>query len=119
MEPPGMSTQSVDRPVDAGPFEHLGLLYRTDADYLYGTVPFVRSALEAGDPVLVAVPPPNLALLRDALDGDRAAVTFVDMTVAGRNPGRIIPGLLLRFADEHPGRRVSIIGEPVWPERTP
>jgi anti-sigma regulatory factor (Ser/Thr protein kinase) len=40
------------------------------------------------------------------------------MTEAGRNPGRIIPGVLLAFAAAHPGRRVSIVGEPIWPGRT-
>jgi anti-sigma regulatory factor (Ser/Thr protein kinase) len=40
------------------------------------------------------------------------------MAVAGRNPGRILPGVLLRFAADHPGRRVSIVGEPIWRDRT-
>jgi anti-sigma regulatory factor (Ser/Thr protein kinase) len=41
------------------------------------------------------------------------------MRIAGGNPGRIIPGVLLPFAAAHPGKRVRIIGEPIWPERTP
>jgi anti-sigma regulatory factor (Ser/Thr protein kinase) len=45
-------------------------------------------------------------------------VLWRDMTVAGRNPGRIIPTVLLAFADIHPGRRVRIIGEPIWAGRT-
>jgi anti-sigma regulatory factor (Ser/Thr protein kinase) len=40
------------------------------------------------------------------------------MTVAGRNPGRIIPAVLLAFADAHPGRRVRLIGEPIWAGRS-
>ncbi|MEV4281684.1 sensor histidine kinase [Actinoplanes xinjiangensis] len=36
----------------------------------------------------------------------------------GRNPGRILPGVLLAFAAANTGRRVSIIGEPIWPGRT-
>ncbi|TDQ52255.1 sensor histidine kinase [Actinorugispora endophytica] len=109
---------TTDRDGGAAPFEHLGLLYRTAADYLTGTVPFVRTALSAGDPVLVAAPKANLDLVRSALGSDARRVGFADMTVAGRNPGRILPGVLLDFADSHPERRVSIIGEPVWPGRT-
>jgi anti-sigma regulatory factor (Ser/Thr protein kinase) len=99
-------------------FDHPGLLYRTSDDYLAGTVPFVTAALAAGQPVLVAVPPANLDLIRRELGGDAERVVFADMTRAGSNPGRIIPAVLLGFADAHPGRRVSIIGEPIWPGRS-
>jgi anti-sigma regulatory factor (Ser/Thr protein kinase) len=41
------------------------------------------------------------------------------MTQAGRNPGRIIPSVLRRFADAQPSaRRVRIIGEPIWQGRS-
>ncbi|MEU4564574.1 sensor histidine kinase [Actinoplanes sp. NPDC023936] len=99
-------------------FDHPGLLYTTRQEYLRGTTGFVRSAVAAGDPVLVAVPGPNLSALRDALADVGAAVTFADMAADGRNPGRIIPGVLLAFAARHAGRRVSIIGEPIWPGRS-
>jgi anti-sigma regulatory factor (Ser/Thr protein kinase) len=100
-------------------FDHPGLLYRDENEYLAGTTGFVRDAVAAGDAVMVAVPPSNLALLREALADIAAEVSFADMTVAGRNPGRIIPAVLLAFAAAHPDRRVSIIGEPIWPSRTP
>lgn len=101
----------------AARFDHPGLLYQNTGQYLAGTTAFVRSALTAGDAVLIAVPEPNLELLRNALAGVRDRVEFADMAVEGRNPGRIIPGVLLAFAAAHPSRRVSIIGEPVWPGR--
>ncbi|WP_328460897.1 sensor histidine kinase [Actinoplanes sp. NBC_00393] len=99
-------------------FEHPALFYRDVEQYLSGTTGFVRSAVAAGDAVLVAVPGSNLTLLRDALADLDGAVTFADMAVAGRNPGRILPGMLLAFAAANPGRRVSILGEPVWPGRS-
>lgn len=99
-------------------FDHPGLLYHDLDEYLSATTGFVRSALDAGDAVLVAVPGGNLGPLRESLGRVGEAVTFADMTVAGRNPGRIIPGVLLAFAAGHPGRRVSIIGEPIWPGRS-
>jgi anti-sigma regulatory factor (Ser/Thr protein kinase) len=98
------------------PFQHPALLYRDD--FLTGTAAFVHDALDAGEPVLVAVPAERLDQLRAALTPPAGRVTFVDMAVAGRNPGRIIPGVLLRFADTHPGRRVAIVSESIWPGRT-
>jgi anti-sigma regulatory factor (Ser/Thr protein kinase) len=99
-------------------FVHPALLYRNDEEYLAGTVPFIRDGLTAGDPVAVAVPGPNLALIRQALGADAPRVLLRDMAAAGRNPGRIIPTVLLAFADAHPGRRVRLIGEPIWAGRT-
>jgi anti-sigma regulatory factor (Ser/Thr protein kinase) len=99
-------------------FDHPGLLYRDAGELLAAAVPFVRGAVAAGDPVLIALAGHNLGLLRDALaDDDR--VEFADMTATGRNPGRLLPSVLLPFADAHPGSHVSIVGEPVRPGRTP
>lgn len=99
-------------------FEHAGLLYQARDEFLDSTVGFVRSALARQEPVLVAVTPGNLDLIRTRLGPDAGRVEFADMTRAGRNPGRIIPKILLGFANRHPGRRVSIVGEPIWPGRT-
>ncbi|MFF7894009.1 anti-sigma factor RsbA family regulatory protein [Streptomyces sp. NPDC007907] len=104
-------------PLDA--FAHPALFYRDEQEYLDGTLPFVRDGLEAGEPVAVAVPGKNLDLIRDALGDAAGSVRLLDMREAGRNPGRIIPGVLLAFADAQPaGRRVRIIGEPVWAGRS-
>ncbi|WP_199440198.1 sensor histidine kinase [Umezawaea beigongshangensis] len=100
------------------PFVHPALFYAGSAEYLAGTVPFVTDGLDAGEPVAVAVPGPQLDLLRAAL-GERAGrVRFLDMTRAGRNPGRIIPWVLRAFADQHSSGHVRIIGEPIWPGRS-
>ncbi|MFE6283641.1 anti-sigma factor RsbA family regulatory protein [Streptomyces sp. NPDC057877] len=101
-------------------FDHPALFYGGPGEYLGATVPFVREGLAAGEPVAVAVPGENLALLRDALEDAADAVLLLDMRQAGRNPGRIIPGVLRAFADAGPpGVRVRIIGEPIWAGRTP
>ncbi|RSM37636.1 sensor histidine kinase [Amycolatopsis balhimycina DSM 5908] len=102
----------------AEPFVHPALFYRDAEEYLAGTVPFVRSGLAAGEPVAVAVPEANLALLRAELGADADRVQLMDMGTAGRNPGRIIPGVLRAFADTCPDRPVRIIGEPIWPDRS-
>ncbi|MFJ7146739.1 anti-sigma factor RsbA family regulatory protein [Streptomyces sp. NPDC100445] len=101
------------------PFVHPALFYRSTDQYIAGTVPFLREGLDACEPAAVAAPPDRLELIREGL-GERAAeVRFIDMTQAGRNPGRIIPNVLRKFADAQPGaRRVRIIGEPIWQGRS-
>lgn len=110
-----MSTATTD-----AAFTHPALFYRSEAEYTDRTVAFVREGLAACEPVAVAVPGPNLELVRAGLGTDARDVTFLDMTEAGRNPGRIIPGVLRAFADAHApgGVRVRIIGEPVWAGRS-
>ena len=104
--------------MSAGPFAHPALFYRDEREYLAGVVPFVRKALVAGEPVAVAVPTENLRLLREEI-GAEDGVRFLDMREAGRNPGRIIPGVLRAFADaQSPDTRVRIVGEPIWAGRT-
>ncbi|WP_188191852.1 sensor histidine kinase [Nonomuraea sp. SYSU D8015] len=102
----------------AEPFSHPALIYRSDQEYVAATTAFVREGLTAGEPVAIAVPGPNLALIESALGADARRVRMLDMTVAGRNPGRIIPAVLRDFADRHSDGRVRIIGEPIWPGRT-
>ncbi|RFS82470.1 sensor histidine kinase [Actinomadura spongiicola] len=99
-------------------FYHPALFYRGDEEYLAGTVPFIRAGREAGEPVAVAVPGDRLTVLRDAVGDMAAEVSWLDMSEAGRNPGRIIPGVLRDFADRHSAGRVRIIGEPIWPGRS-
>jgi anti-sigma regulatory factor (Ser/Thr protein kinase) len=96
---------------------HEALFYRDSGDLLAAAVPFVEDGLAAGQPVLVAVTSANLDLVAGAVtDPDR--VQFLDLTEAGRNPGRIIPWVLHAFIQEHPDRRVRVLAEPVWPGRS-
>jgi anti-sigma regulatory factor (Ser/Thr protein kinase) len=99
-------------------FIHEGLFYRDDATYVAGTLPFIYAAVSADEPCMVAAPPSRVALLQQRLGGFGEGVRFHDMTTAGRNPARIIPWVLTRFADEHAGRPVRIIGEPIWAGRS-
>ncbi|QWF83979.1 hypothetical protein HUW46_07423 [Amycolatopsis sp. CA-230715] len=112
----GTSTAG-DRGIEE-PFAHPALFYRGEREYLDGIVPFLEAGLAAGEPVAAALPEQNLKALRTALGAAAGRVHLVDMTEAGRNPARIIPGVLLAFADAHPGARVRIIGEPIWPGRS-
>lgn len=100
------------------PFAHTALLYNGDAEYLATVLPFITAGLTAREPVAAAVPPRQLTLLRVELGSAADDVRLLDMTDVGRNPGRIIAGMLLAFADAHPDRPVRIVGEPVWPTRS-
>jgi anti-sigma regulatory factor (Ser/Thr protein kinase) len=99
-------------------FVHPALFYRTEQEYTRQTTAFLREGLTDGEPMAVAVPGPNLELIKTGLGGDAEGILFLDMTEAGRNPGRIIPKVLRGFADAHPKGRVRIIGEPIWAGRS-
>lgn len=94
-------------------FEHEALFYEGLDGFLDGTLPFLRDGLDRGEPMLVAVGPEKIARLQAALGSQADAVEFVDMTVLGRNPGRIISAWW-DFVDAHPDEPIRGIGEPVW-----
>jgi anti-sigma regulatory factor (Ser/Thr protein kinase) len=98
-------------------FVHEALYYANVAEFLAGTVSFIRAGLDRAEPVLVAVPESRLSLIRAELSFS-SAVTFVNMAVDGRNPNRILPWIFGAFADRH-RHRVSIVAETCYPERRP
>lgn len=110
-----MTSSTTHRPG----FRHEAFFYADADDFLAGTVPFIRSGLEAEEAILVAMPRPRLDLLGDALSGDGERVQFADMEELGRNPARIIPAWR-DFLDEHmlDGRGMRGIGEPIWSGRS-
>ncbi|MER7463392.1 sensor histidine kinase [Streptomyces sp. NPDC097981] len=108
---------SPPAPASPGAFVHTSLFYAGQAEYLAEVGGFVRAALAAGEPVLVAVPGPRLDALREGLAVGTAEVTWTDMTRLGSNPGRILAALQ-EFADRHAGRPARIVGEPMWPGRS-
>lgn len=104
--------------VEKGDFAHPALLYHGDSEYLAGTVPYLRDGLDAGDRVAVAAPASRLKLLCEELGESADRIHLVDLTIAGRNPGWIIPGVIKAFLDGHPGEPARIVEEPIWPGRT-
>jgi anti-sigma regulatory factor (Ser/Thr protein kinase) len=75
---------------------------------------FIGPALDAGEPVAAALPPERGRLL----SGASSAVRILDMFELGRNPARIIPAVEALLG-EYGGPRLHLIGEPVWPGRSP
>lgn len=102
-----------------GGFRHEALLYSGWAEFVAGTVPFIRGGLEAGEPVLVVESAAKIDMLRVALGHDADEVLFADMAKVGANPARIIPAwhdFVARHADSGMGLRG--IGEPIWKGRS-
>jgi anti-sigma regulatory factor (Ser/Thr protein kinase) len=108
----------LQAPPDPATFRHEALFYRGEEEFLAGTVPFIRDAVTANEPVLVAVHPAKAEWIRAELNGDAEAVQFVDMPKLGHNPARIIPAWR-DFVAGHlsDGSPVRGIGEPIWPGR--
>jgi anti-sigma regulatory factor (Ser/Thr protein kinase) len=99
-------------------FRHEALLYAGEQGFLDGTVPFIRGAVQAREPILVVVAAEKIERLRRALAAEAEHVTFADMAQVGANPGRIIPAWQ-DFVNAHPGRALRGIGEPIDTGRGP
>jgi anti-sigma regulatory factor (Ser/Thr protein kinase) len=97
-------------------FRHEALIYGDPEEFLAGAVPFLRGALEAGEPALVAVSRRNTLLLEGELAADAGEIRFAPMEELGRNPARIIP-FWQDFIDVEGERSMRGIGEPLWPGR--
>jgi anti-sigma regulatory factor (Ser/Thr protein kinase) len=107
------------RQIQTPGYRHEAFFYRGDEEFLAGTLPLVREAVDAEAAVLVAIPKRRAAVLREALDGHREGVDFADMEELGRNPGRIIPAWRTFVRTHADGETAPLgIGEPIWPERS-
>ena len=100
-------------------FRHEAFFYGSSDDFIRGTGDFVEAGLDAREPVMVALRPEKLEMLRRRLGGGATEVRMVDIADVGRNPARIIPAWR-QFLDEHAGSEaLRGVGEPIWPARTP
>lgn len=95
---------------------HEVVFYRGRAQLEQTARQFVEEAVAAGEPVLIALPPPSLELVARSLDGAAGSVAFEDLARSAGNPGRMLP-LFQDWVDRQPGR-VRVLGEPVWPGRS-
>ncbi len=103
---------------DSG-YRHEAFLYSGMAEFVTGTVSFIRRAVGAGDPVLVVVSQAKIDVLRRELQADAERVSFADMADVGDNPARIIAAWRA-FVQAHDGAsQLWGIGEPIYPERSP
>lgn len=102
---------------EPGELHHEAFFYGDPDEYLAGTVPFVRAGLEAGEAVLVALPPERRELLRGELGADAELATFTEIEEQGRNPARLL-SVWSDFVLAAGGGAVRGLGEPAWPGRS-
>jgi anti-sigma regulatory factor (Ser/Thr protein kinase) len=96
---------------------HLALFYSSEKEYIDGVLRFAAPAIEADEPVAVAVPGPKAGLLEGQLRQAGADPEIFDMVELGRNPARIIPAVESMLA-RHPVEVLHYVGEPIWAERS-
>jgi anti-sigma regulatory factor (Ser/Thr protein kinase) len=113
------AVQWTDSPPRAKSFRHEAFLHRGDEELIAGAVRFVRDALEAREPVLLALSYPHLDQLHTELDDDLLGrgddVLFSDMADLAPNPGRIIAAWQDFLAPHKAaGRAARGVSEPVW-----
>lgn len=105
--------------ITAHGFRHEALFYGSEAEFVLGTVPFIRHGLERGEVVLVVESQEKIALLKGELGEDESSVHFADMEQVGSNPARIIPAWTEFVAEYGRDRRgLRGIGEPIWAGRS-
>jgi anti-sigma regulatory factor (Ser/Thr protein kinase) len=102
---------------DSG-YRHEALFYAGADDLLAQVLPFIREGLAAEEPTLVVLDQAKISALRRELAGEAGGAVFIDMSVVGANPARIIP-VWQDFVQEHgrDGQRIRGIGEPIWAGR--
>jgi anti-sigma regulatory factor (Ser/Thr protein kinase) len=99
-------------------YRHEALFYAGADDLLAQSLPFIRDGVAAGEATLVVLDRAKISALRHELGGEANGVAFIDMSVVGVNPARIIP-VWQDFVQAHgrDGRRIRGIGEPIWAGR--
>jgi transcriptional regulator with XRE-family HTH domain len=101
-------------------FEHRLLAYASDEEYVESTVPYLTEGLEQSHAVLVVATPPQIALLREALDDGSEHVEFADSADWYSS----LAGALNRYR-EYVKQKVGagaawirVVGDPVWAGRS-
>jgi anti-sigma regulatory factor (Ser/Thr protein kinase) len=97
---------------------HVALFYGNQAERRDQILRQVRAGMARGEPTFLALPGGEARLLGEQLDGEPGELLCADITDMGRNPARIIPQVRA-FIDKHDNQRVLVVGEVLWPGRSP
>ncbi|WP_131740392.1 sensor histidine kinase [Actinomadura roseirufa] len=100
------------------PFTHRLLPYDGVDEFLAGALPFLRDGVDQGDRVLAVTGVGREELLREELGLAAAGVEFADAATWYGHPSRTLADCL-SDADNTAwqGRRLRVLGDPVWAER--
>jgi hypothetical protein len=108
----------LDEPVASG-FRHVAFPYAGADDFVARATPVIARAVDAREPVLVAVDAAKIQRLRDGLGSASKAVIWKDVRHFGRNPARITHAWRQFVARWAGSGRLWGFGEQVWAGRTP
>lgn len=101
-------------------FVHHVNVYDSDRGFLEMAMPFVEEGLAAGDAVLLATTPANLALLGGALGARADDVDRVESALFGPRPPQRVAAFHRYWRQKSVGdRAVRMVAEPVWAGRSP
>lgn len=110
----------VPSPDGARPaFQHQALLYGSEDEFASALVPFVREGLRSGDHVVAVTTTEHIGLLRSELCADAVNVQFIDACTWFQAPVGALAEFDRYLAEHGANGRVRLIGEAVWPERSP
>jgi AcrR family transcriptional regulator len=90
---------------------HEAFIYRTDDEYAAVLAPFLSEAVEAGQRAVAVTSPARRDLLRDALGGAEAAVSFLDASEWYRRPGATLAAWAAELEPHGDSPPVRVIGE--------
>jgi anti-sigma regulatory factor (Ser/Thr protein kinase) len=102
----------------AAAFRHEALLYAGDDDFRVRIGSFLAAGVDAGEPAFAIVAGHKIGWLQEALGPRAGSVRFADMSVIGRNPGRILDAWQAFVADHDGSHGLRGVGEPLGPERS-
>jgi anti-sigma regulatory factor (Ser/Thr protein kinase) len=85
---------------DGTALRHNAFVYDCDDEFVASAVPFLQEGLEAGEGAIVAHTKPGMAMMRDALGAQAAAVTFVDVSLAYARPARTLAAYHKVYAEQ-------------------
>jgi hypothetical protein len=115
-----VSADSASADLLSGGFTHRLLPFSGAEEFLGGAVPFLRAGLDAGDRVLVVCGTGRGMLLRDALGPAASGVEFTEAAAWYAHPSRSLADCLgVACETARHGRRLRVLGEPVWATRPP
>ncbi len=98
--------------ITAANLRHEGVPYTGHAAFVPSAAQFLSDGNRQGEACLMLAEPDKIDAVRTELGSDARSVTFVDMSLHGRNPSRVLPAMQ-SFVDTHAARRVRVLAEPV------
>lgn len=92
--------------------QHRALPFAGRPGFVPAAVDVVRDALAYGCVPVVLADADQIADVRSEVGGDGRAVLGFDMSVAGRNPARLLPAVQ-HFLDQHPDQQLACVAQPI------